>query len=60
VYLSGRMYPAFQEFLRDLWRDSPSLVILFGGGAILFALLVIDTYRHRKKRKDRHRITRFH
>jgi hypothetical protein len=54
------MYPAFQEFLRDLWRDSPSLVILFGGGAILFALLVIDTYRHRKQRKDRHRITRFH
>jgi hypothetical protein len=54
------MYPAFQEFVRDLWQNKPYLIVLFVGGLIIFVLLVIDTYRHRCHRKERHRIKRFH
>jgi cell division protein FtsL len=54
------MYPAFQEFIRDLWQNKPNMIILLIGGVFIFVLLVIDTHLHRKKRKERHRITRFH
>jgi hypothetical protein len=27
---------------------------------LIFVLLVVDTYRHRRHRKERHRIRRFH
>jgi hypothetical protein len=54
------MYPAFQEFVRDLWQNRPNLIILFVGGTVVFILLVIDTFLHRKRRKERHRIKHFH
>ncbi len=50
----------FSEFVRMLWQNKPSLIILFVGGVILFVLLVIDTHRHRKKQKERHRIKHHH
>jgi len=46
----------FWSFVKALWHDKPSMIILFVGGVIIFLLLVIDTYRHRKQRKERHRI----
>ncbi|HEU5396900.1 MAG TPA: hypothetical protein VFV81_07020 [Verrucomicrobiae bacterium] len=46
----------FANFFRDLWDSKPGIVVLLVGGAILFLLLVIDTFRHRRKLKERHRL----
>ena len=46
----------FYTFITYLWHDRPSIIILFIGGLIVFTLLVIDTHRHRKKLKRRHKI----
>jgi hypothetical protein len=43
------------NFLSELWRYKPIIIVLAIGGMILFVLLVVDTYRHRKRRKDRHK-----
>jgi hypothetical protein len=48
----------FSDFVGKAWRYQPIVVILVVAGFLVFVLLVIDTYRHRKKRKDRHRIKR--
>jgi hypothetical protein len=44
----------FSNFVKDLWHYKPVIIILGAGGLIIFVLLVIDTYRHRKKQKNRH------
>ena len=44
----------FSNFVSDIWRYKPFIIILFAVGLIVFVLLVIDTYRHRKKQKGRH------
>jgi len=53
------MNPDFLSDLRDLvsliWQYQPILIVLVIGGVILFALTVIDTHRHRKKQKGRHK-----
>jgi len=50
----------FSQFISDLWRYKPIIIVLLVGGFILFVLSVIDTHRHRKKiHKKRHR-TRHH
>ncbi len=54
------MYPAFHDFIKEVWQRSPGLIVLFVGGFIVFTLLVIDTFRHRKHRKQRHRVKHFH
>ncbi len=46
----------FTNFVTSMWHDKPSMIILFIGGVIVFLLVVIDTHRHRKKLKRRHRI----
>jgi hypothetical protein len=44
------------QFIGDIWRYKPIIVILLVAGLIIFALSVIDTHRHRKKNhKKRHR-----
>jgi Na+/H+ antiporter NhaD/arsenite permease-like protein len=48
----------FSDFVGKAWRYQPIVVILVVAGFLVFVRLVIDTYRHRKKRKDRHRIKR--
>jgi len=50
-----RMNSDSSSFVSEIWRDKPVIIALVIGGMILFILLVIDTYRHRKKRKDRHK-----
>ena len=47
------MSPDISDFVSDLWHDKPIVIILAVAGLIVFALLVIDTYRHRKKLKGR-------
>ena len=49
----------FTSFLGELWRTKPSLIILFAAGVIVFVLLIVDTHRHRKKQKSRHK-TKLH
>lgn len=51
----GRMNSDSSSFLPELWRYKPIIIVLAIGGVILFVLLVIDAYRHRKRRKDRHK-----
>jgi len=44
------------QFIGEVWRYKPILIILLLGGLIIFVLSVIDTHRHRKKtQKKRHR-----
>ena len=54
------MYPAFLDFIRQLWQERPQVIVLLVGGLLIFVLLVIDTFRHRKKLKERHRTKRLH
>jgi hypothetical protein len=51
----SRMNSDSSSFLSELWRYKPIVIVLAIGGMILFILLVIDAYRHRKRRKDRHK-----
>jgi hypothetical protein len=44
----------FNSFVTYVWQHRPILVVVLVSGVIIFALLVIDTHRHRKKQKDRH------
>ena len=37
------------QFINEVWRYKPILIILLVGGFIIFVLSVIDTHRHRKK-----------
>lgn len=50
-----RMNSDSSSFVSEIWRDKPIIIALAIGGLILFILLVIDSYRHRKQRKDRHK-----
>ena len=44
------------QFIGEIWRYKPVLIIVLIGGLIIFVLSVIDTHRHRKKiHKKRHR-----
>jgi len=45
----------FRAFVSAVWQSRPILVVLVCGGFILFVLVVIDTYKHRKKQKGRHK-----
>ena len=39
------------QFIGDVWRYKPIVVILLVAGLIIFVCSVIDTHRHRKKIK---------
>ena len=47
------MSPDITDFVSDVWHNRPIVIILAVAGFIIFVLLVIDTYRHRKKEKGR-------
>jgi hypothetical protein len=38
----------FYSFVRMLWHQKPSIIILFVGGLFVFVLLVIDAHRFKK------------
>ena len=44
----------FSSFVSDVWRYKPLIIVVFVVGLLIFAFLVIDTHRHRKKQKGRH------
>jgi hypothetical protein len=48
------MMADISDFVSDLWHNKPIIIVVAVGGLVIFMLLVIDTYRHRKKRKGRH------
>jgi hypothetical protein len=45
----------FLEFMAQIWRDQPSLVVFFVLGFIVFAWLVVDSHRVHRARDVRHR-----
>jgi hypothetical protein len=40
-------------FVTEIWQHQPIIIVLLIAGFVIFVLLVIDTYRHRKKLKGR-------
>ncbi len=44
-----------REMASEIWQHEPILIIVLAGGFIIFVLVVIDAYRHRKKQKARHK-----
>ena len=50
----------FYQFVSSLWENRPVIIVLFSGGLALFLLSVINTFRHRRRLKRRHRPVRFH
>ena len=43
------------KFASEIWQRQPVIIVLLLGGFVIFVLLVIDAYRHRKKQKGRHK-----
>ena len=48
------MSPDITNFVSNVWRYKPMVIIVGIIGFIIFILLVIDAHRHRKKQKGRH------
>ncbi len=44
-----------RDFVALLWQYRPFLLVMIAAGIIIFVLLIIDTHRHRKKQKGRHK-----
>jgi hypothetical protein len=44
----------FTSLVREIWQHHPMIIVVLIGVVVLFALVVIDSYRHRKKQKARH------
>ena len=53
--MNSDFFKDFSTFVSELWQYKPIILVLLIGGAITFTFLVIDTHRHRKKQKDRHK-----
>ena len=47
------MSPDISDFVSNIWHYKPIVIVLAVAGFIVFIVLVIDTYRHRKKQKGR-------
>ena len=43
------------EFLAEVWRQQPSLVVFLALGLIVFVCLVVDTHRLHRRRSIRQR-----
>jgi len=44
-----------RAFVSLLWQYRPFFVVMIAAGVIVFVLMTIDTHRHRKKQKRRHK-----
>jgi hypothetical protein len=44
------MQPLLRSF-QELWENKPGAVALLALGFLVFLFLVVDTWRHRRKRK---------
>jgi hypothetical protein len=45
------MFDDLSNFMSEIWTHQPIIIVVLVGLVLLFPLLVIDTYRHRKKAK---------
>jgi len=45
----------FVEFLAQIWRDQPSLIVFLGLGFVVFLCLVVDSHRLHRQRSIRQR-----
>jgi hypothetical protein len=52
--VNSDFYSDFCALVSELWQHRPILIVLVVGGFIVFVLVVIDAYRHRKRQKGRH------
>jgi hypothetical protein len=53
--MNSEFFSDFRALLSLLWQYQPVLIVLASGGVIIFILSVIDTHRHRKRLKDKHK-----
>jgi len=54
--MNSDFFSDFRALVSQLWQYRPILIVLVCGGFIIFTLVVIDSYRHpRKKQKSRHK-----
>ena len=43
------------QFVSEIWRYQPIIIVLLAGGFIMLVLCLVDTHRHRKTtQKKRH------
>ncbi len=55
----NRVFDDLSNFVSEIWTHQPIMIVLLIGGPIIFVLVVIDTYRHRKtvkKSRDKKRL----
>ena len=43
------------EFLAEVWRQQPSLIVFLSLGLVVFVCLVVDTHREQRRRNIRQR-----
>ena len=53
--MNSDFFSDFRDLLSEVWQHYPILLIVVGGGFVIFILVVIDTHRHRKTLKGRHK-----
>jgi hypothetical protein len=55
VYRPGHMnWSQLTNGVKLIWENRPGVVVLFGIGFLVFLFIVIDTWRHRQKHKNKH------
>jgi hypothetical protein len=40
--------------VKQIWENRPGVVVLLGIGFLVFVVIVIDAWRHRRKDKGKH------
>ena len=40
--------------VKQIWENRPGVIVLFGVGFLVFLFIVVDTWRHRQKHKNKH------
>lgn len=44
----------FARTFQEIWENKPGAVVLFAVGLIVFVFLVVDTWRHKRRRRRHH------
>ena len=51
----NQMITDFLEFMAQIWREQPSLIVFLVLGFVVFLCLVVDSYRFHRQRNIRQR-----
>jgi hypothetical protein len=54
-WMNSEFFSDIRDFVSLLWQYRPFLLMMIVAGGIIFVLLIIDTHRHRKKQRGRHK-----